>query len=289
MKLHGSIIVIICWFLLQFANLVQKRYTFSLRTIFYDIFVVCIQGLTLLLYPLLGHLADVYLTRYRTLKCGLVILVTVGVIAVLFFTIIRLYIIVSNGVQSVIASLIGIGATIGIGLFESNAIQFGLDQLLEAPTPKLISFIHWYYWSQHVGELVVFYIVYIGSFAKLEVCLESESFKVKTKIVSITAFLVILLVTVTTLVLFCVSKKHFYIQGAGLNPFKNIYRVSQICLEAQGSRASQCLSPTGRRIFHFVLTWVRTSMEDHLPLRRWRTPRRSYASYHSSCVSLDTI
>ena len=25
-----------------------------------------------LVYPLLGYLADVYLTRYRTLKCGLV-------------------------------------------------------------------------------------------------------------------------------------------------------------------------------------------------------------------------
>ena len=25
-----------------------------------------------LVYPLLGHLADVYLTRYRTLKCGII-------------------------------------------------------------------------------------------------------------------------------------------------------------------------------------------------------------------------
>ena len=29
--------------------------------------------------------------------------------------------------------------TTGVGLFEANAIQFGLDQLLEAPTPKLIA------------------------------------------------------------------------------------------------------------------------------------------------------
>ena len=29
-------------------------------------------------------------------------------------------------------------STTGVGLFEANAIQFGLDQLLEAPTPKLI-------------------------------------------------------------------------------------------------------------------------------------------------------
>ena len=45
---------------------------------------------------------------------------------------------------------------LGVGLFEANAIQFGLDQLLEALTPKLITFIHWYYWSQNVGGLIFF-------------------------------------------------------------------------------------------------------------------------------------
>ena len=47
---------------------------------------------------------------------------------------------------------------IGLGLFEANIIQFGLDQLLEAPTPKLIAFIHWYYWSQSIGGLALFYM-----------------------------------------------------------------------------------------------------------------------------------
>ena len=36
-------------------------------------------------------------------------------------------------------------------------------------------------------------------------------------------------------------------------------------------------SPTGRRTFHLVLTWGRTSTEGRSPLRRWRTPRHSYA------------
>ena len=33
------------------------------------------QSLVFLIYPLLGHLADVYLTRYRTLKCGIIAIV----------------------------------------------------------------------------------------------------------------------------------------------------------------------------------------------------------------------
>ena len=39
---------------------------------------------------------------------------------------------------------------------EANAIQFSLNQPLEAPTPKLITFI--YYWSQNFGGLVVSYM-----------------------------------------------------------------------------------------------------------------------------------
>ena len=40
------------------------------RLLAISLFCMCFQGLVLLVYPLLGHLTDVYVTRYRTLKCG---------------------------------------------------------------------------------------------------------------------------------------------------------------------------------------------------------------------------
>ena len=49
----------------------------------------------------------------------------------------------------------GILYIVGLGLFEAIAIQFGLDQLLEAPTHQLVSFIHWYYWSQNIGSFMI--------------------------------------------------------------------------------------------------------------------------------------
>ena len=52
----------------------------------------------------------------------------------------------------------GVALTIGIlglGLFESTAIQFGMDQMLEAPSKELASFIQWYYWSGNIGPLVI--------------------------------------------------------------------------------------------------------------------------------------
>ena len=225
MKLHASIIIIVCCFLLQFSNLAQKRYIFSLGNIFNDIVIVCIQGLMFLIYPLLGHLADVYLTRYRTLKCGAGIIVTAGIIFISWFAIIHSHIVVGKDGKYAVGCLIIIGITIGIGLFEANAIQLGLDQLLEAPTSKLIAFIHWYYWSQNVGELVVFYIYYVGNFATFEACIMLVNFRIEATILQIAACLIIFLVAVAMLVFFCVSKKHFYIQRAGFNPFKNIYRV----------------------------------------------------------------
>ena len=103
-------------------------------------------------------------------------------------------------------------------------------------------------------------------------------FRVETTILLIAAFLVLLLISVAILVLFCVSKKHFYIQRAGLNPFKNIYRVLKYSMLGSTRFPSVTVpSPTGKRIFHLILTLVRTSMEDH-------SPRHSYAFYHSSCM-----
>ena len=47
----------------------------------------------------------------------------------------------------------------GFGMYEANAIQFGMDQMLEASSRKLSSFIHWYYWSLHLDPLIIFYIL----------------------------------------------------------------------------------------------------------------------------------
>ena len=49
---------------------------------------------------------------------------------------------------------------ISFGLFDANAIQYGLDQMLEASTKQLIAFIQWYYyWCHEVGQLVPFCFV----------------------------------------------------------------------------------------------------------------------------------
>ena len=226
MKLHSSLVVIICCLLVQLVN--QQFYSFLLVEYgpILRIMLNSVQGLIYLSYPLLGHLADVYLTRYRALKCSLVILIggLLYVTACIFADTIAIdvfnaEILSKTKVAKVMQPGLGL-AVIAIGLFESNAIQFGLDQLLEAPTSKLIAFIHWYYWSLSVGQLIIFYTV------TSIMTIESELSCRDLLLIVTTALLVLLTIIYSaTLVLYCVSKKHFYIQRAGLSPFKNIYKV----------------------------------------------------------------
>ena len=229
MKLRGSLLlVIVSCLVVELVNVIQKRYVLSIVPLFSRITGLTAQGLLFLLYPLLGHLTDVYLTRYRSLKVsyGLIIF---GICATIVWTgidvaasIIWNFQMFHHKQSIVIWIVCIIVIVVGIGLFQANSIQFGLDQLLEAPTPKLIAFIHWYYWAQNVSALAVFYI-YISTI--IFSAFETNCNKVICRTLSIA--LLIMAVTVFTVILvkICNAKKHMYIQKAGHNPFKNIYKV----------------------------------------------------------------
>ena len=108
-----------------------------------------------------------------------------------------------------------------------HALPFGLDQLLEAPTPKLIGFIHWYYWTHNVVQLVAVYLTVSWKTAQeaSRSLLSSYQSYTITHTLYLTAVAILGLAAVGSLVLLHKSKSHLYILRAGLNPFKNIYRV----------------------------------------------------------------
>ena len=78
MKLQGYLIVIVCCLGLAFTNISKKRYLLTSLVTPARISFIVGQGVLLLVYPLLGHLADVYLTRYRALKFSLIILTIIS-------------------------------------------------------------------------------------------------------------------------------------------------------------------------------------------------------------------
>ena len=239
MKLRSSLLVIVCCLAVEFCNLFQKGYMFFSIGLPSRITFFAAQGLLFLLYPLVGHLTDVYLTRYRSLKWSFIILVFVISVALICFAIDTALLSVWNTtffgiywLATILVSMIFILYIVGLGLFQANAIQFGLDQLLEAPTPKLIAFIHWYYWAQNVGSLTLFYIVGSESFILNEIAELTNGTinQVMNGKLNNTLYFGLLIATyiiviTSVLVVFCITKKHFYIQKAGLNPFRNIYQV----------------------------------------------------------------
>ena len=304
MKLRGFLLVIVCCFVIEFCNFTRKEYlVFLSGDSLYAISFLTIVSLLFLLYPLMGHLTDVYLTRYRSLKWSFGFLILAACICTIYVGLIIAISVIekfqhfqpNNAYSYVIPIIMFLVYIVGLALFQANAIQFGLDQLLEAPTPKLISFIQWYYWAQNVGSLTFFYVV-ASSFSILDATDEKINAtithflngNVDNAIIACSSIVMTVAVT-AVLIKFCSTKKHFYIQKAGLNPFKNIYKVLKYSWKHKVPEHRSAFTYTGRRIFHVVLTWERTSMEDHSPMRRWRTLRHSHASYHSSCVCLDTI
>ena len=227
--------MIVCCLGLAFTNISKKRYLLTTLANSVRIPIIVGQGVLLLVYPLLGHLADVYLTRYRVLKSSLIILAIITLAAVVYFGIDAVVTIIWNiqifhhGTIGVLAATAITMYIIGLGLFEANIIQFGLDQQLEAPTPKLIEFIHWYYWAQSVGGLALFYMDKGEQVTRMTLLSSDHLNNITGEIITrstatVTALLLAMLNT-TLVVIFCISKKHFYIQRAGLNPFKNIYKV----------------------------------------------------------------
>ena len=162
MSKRGVYVVLVgCVSINVLLTLDQPNYLFT------SIFDTVIIGLALLFFPLIGFLADVCFTRYQMIKASFAILSTmlilvfiVGIMVyVVFHFIFHQSIPRSVPVTDVICMVFIVS---GSGLFEANAIQFGMDQLLEASSTQLIQSIHWYFWFMHIGQPVVYCVLLVS-------------------------------------------------------------------------------------------------------------------------------
>ena len=194
------------------------------------------KGIVFLFYPVFGWIADIRITHYRMIKVAFV-LVSVSSLTMLAATItliIKPNIFQQNSLGLLIAlsciTIILMAGTAGLGMYEANAIQFGMDQMLEASSEELSSFIHWYYWSLHIGPLVIFYILIIllSNFQNCKIDFDHMTHIYSGKLFSLLEVLTpILQVVITVLGLFTLhcAKKNFNIDTTRLNPIKMIFHV----------------------------------------------------------------
>ena len=114
-----------------------------------------------LLYPLCGWIAEVYLSNFKLMRWSFisVLISSLAALAACLWLIQSPKFITWRYIYAApFGVVVIITGLIGYSMFEANAIQFGMDQMLEASSNQLSSFIHWYFWCAKVGPLFVYYV-----------------------------------------------------------------------------------------------------------------------------------
>ena len=168
-----------------------------------------------LFYPLAGFVADVCCGRHKTVTVSLWVFVVglsiyVVVNAVVYFYDQALYVMLVSQLLLLI----------GVCGFQANAVQYGLDQLLDSPAECLSLFIYWYVWASYVGE---------GLAKALLACATSPLIKALDFKQFGTVFCVVNGVFAVsigiTLSLSCCKRRWFIVDPGSRNPYKLVYRV----------------------------------------------------------------
>ena len=177
-------------------------------------------------YPLSGFVADVW--------CGKFKIIIISLTTILFCTIIvAMTVAIWNSLNDSHESIIfvvlkeriplyvtGFGAAffiiLGYAAYQANFIQFGLDQLMEAPSTSLSVFIHWAIWADTLGATLV-------TFAAAVVSCPLVSAKIKYPFLVAPLFPLLCL---PALLIFACWKRHwFYIEPNLRNSYKMVISI----------------------------------------------------------------
>ena len=206
----------------------------------YDYFVIfwsTFQGLLYLSYPVMGLLSEVFQWNFKTILVSFILMVVSSIVMLITSVVWIIGVVYSIWpahihfiiVVQVVVVVIGI---ISAGMFEANAIQFGMDQMLEASSKQLSSFIHWYFWCAHIGATVMIYLVigvcFCGSNCKLNNIHSNTIFDDLVVFICWIALLsscIQLPVSIIGIIACVYYKKKFPIEQASRKPLRLIYSV----------------------------------------------------------------
>ena len=166
----------------------------------------------ILLFPFGGLLADIWYGRYRIIHfsfikitLGFIFLSIAGILSYLH----------AKEAHIIFLSLCILLLSLGFAGFQSNAVQFGLDQLQDAPSQELSLFLHWYVWTSNLGEMIA---RIIGS---LLACNSSRANYIYFIPIFFVIFCLLLLVTG------CCKHHWFQCEPRSQNPYGTVVRVLQ--------------------------------------------------------------
>ena len=178
-------------------------------------FIVCCFTL-----PFAGWLADVYVGRYKMIRWSIWIMWAASVLATV--SSVAEEMVNSHRYQYIhtkVLLVLLIIASVGLGGFWANVIQFGLDQLQDASTTEITAFISWLIWTYMSSGIVI-------DFAYT--CINHEYHILGQLYVCICLTLV--------LILLFLSNNGLIKEPVTKNPFKLVYKVVKFAIKNKHPR-----------------------------------------------------
>ena len=137
-------------------------WNFLLVNLFYYLYVYSNHAKTnfigwILTLPIAGWLADVYFGRYKVIHCSMWVMWVGSILATVSSVVaqsVESYAAINNKVMFAFLAVI----IIGFGGYQANIIQFGIDQLHDASTDEIKSFITWFVWTYLSSGIFVDYV-----------------------------------------------------------------------------------------------------------------------------------
>ena len=237
----GARVVLLCCFLVHSAfnfdfvllQLGGTNFSFFFLTL----------GITLLLYPVLGLLADICCNRYNFIKVSFVLLFVSTLIGLgvavtnLAITEIKPLFFVSatsTSIVQILISVIVIMLIFALGMFEAVGIQFGMDQMVEASSDQISAFTHWYYWTMNIGIGIQAMIALCGLYLFESCTLPAQSWGGDEMAFAVVIVVILVIQTVSvfaSMLTLYKFRKHLTIEPVGHNPFAIIYKVLKYALQ----------------------------------------------------------
>ena len=223
---------------MNFAWINASSFIFQICSYEVFLFVAGVQSLTYICYPLLGWLADTRFIRYSVIKISIrtvVLLSILGVIGMVTATLIEsAHTEVLNTLTFVALITVAGPLVIDIitmGMFEANAIQFGMYQMLEANSDQLVTFIHWYYWSIQLSRGLMI-LVSMAVDLILKSCWFDIHVRTRADAKLLPSVPIILMTCLIQGIMAAVGvfllqhyKRHLNVDHVGHSPFTMIYKI----------------------------------------------------------------
>ena len=141
--------------------LIYLHYT----NIFVSMGITSLLAVAFLFSPIAGFLADVKFSHFKVLKCSTYIML-VATICLCSSAVLIVYTVQNTGnyllILITLFSLALLLYGIGYVTFIANILQFGTNQLRDAPSQDSVTFLCWYFWTGSLGSVISFSCILPG-------------------------------------------------------------------------------------------------------------------------------